>query len=258
MVSEMKALFRHAAVLLGWLVLGLALVPGILWLVYKYLPAAAPGLQDTGLFVFYLDFYSGQGAIRGWLLILVPYLLYLLVRSRPAARLFRGCTPLGLAAFKGDIARIKALLGKGADINGQDMAGRTALHLAVLNERVDVVRTLLEAGAEVDITDQRFGFRPLHLSARKGNAGVSELLVRYGADLDAQSLRGKTALHLAVINGHLAVVTILLKYLARVDICDSNNRTPLQYAESNGHTEIVGLIREHVSDKWAYLQLVNS
>ena len=93
---------------------------------------------------------------------------------------------------------------------------------------------LLDAGAEVDVTDLRFGYRPLHFSARKGNAGVNELLVRHGADLDAQSLRGKTALHLAVINGHSAVVTILLKYLARVDICDSYNKLPLQYAEANG------------------------
>jgi ankyrin repeat protein len=43
-----------------------------------------------------------------------------------------------------------------------------------------------------------------------------------------------------------------------VDICDSNNKTPLQYAEAHGHTEIVDLIQEHVSDTWAYLQLVNS
>lgn len=254
----MKALFRHTAVLLGWLVLGLALVPGILWLVHEYLPAAAPGLQDTGLFVFYLDFYSGQVGVSSWLWVLAPYLLYLLARSRPVARQPRDCTPLGLAAFKGDTARINALLGKGADINQQDRVGRTALHLAALHERVDVVRMLLDAGAEVDVTDQRFGYRPLHFSARKGNAGVSELLVRHGADLDAQSLRGKTALHLAVINQHPAVVTILLKYLARVDICDSNNKTPLQLAETSGHTEIVGLIREHVSDTWAYLQLVNS
>jgi hypothetical protein len=254
----MKTLLKHAAILLGWLALGLALVPGVLWLVHEYLPAVAPGLQDSGLFVFYLDFYSGQAGIGDWLWVLAPYLLYLLMRSRPDARQLRGCTPLGLAAFKGDIAKINALLGKGADINQLDRAGHTALHLAVLNERVEVVRALLEAGAEVDITNQRFGFRPLHLSARKGNAGVSELLIRYGSDLDAQSLRGKTALHLAATNGHLAVVKILLKYLARVDICDSNNKTPLQYAEAHGHTEIVDLIQEHVSDTWAYLQLVNS
>jgi len=254
----MKSLFRHVAALLGWLVLGLAVVPGILWLVYQYLPAVAPGPQDTGLFGFYLDFYSGHAAVSGWLLVLVPYLLYLLIRSRPETRQLRGCTPLGLAAFKGDLARIKALLGKGTDINVQDRVGRTALHLAALHERVDVVRILLEAGAEVDVTDLRYGFRPLHFAARKGNVGACELLIKYGSDIDAQSLQGETALHLAAINVHPAVVTILLKYLARADICDSNNKTPLQYAEANGHTEIADLIREHVADTWAYLKLVNS
>lgn len=255
----MKNLFRRIGPLLGWLALGLALVPGILWLVHKYLPAILPGLQESGLLAFYMDFYSGQAGIGVWLWVLAPSLLYLLVRSRPATREeLRGCTSLGLAAFKGDLDVIRALLDKGADINEQDRAGHTALHLAVINERVEAIRMLLEAGADVDITDHRFGFRPLHLSARKGNTGVSELLVRYGADLDAQSLRGKTALHLAATYGHLAVVTILLKYLARMDICDSHNKTPLQYAEANGHTEIVGLIREHMSDTWAYLQLVNS
>ncbi len=254
----MKVLLGIVADLLGWLVLGLALMPAILWLVHEYLLAGTPGLQKTGLFVFYLDFYSGLAGISGWLWVLAPYLLYLLVRPRPDTSEPQDCTPLGLAASRGDIESIKTLLGKAVDLNCQDRAGRTPLHLAALNERVDVVSALLEAGADVDATDEQFGCRPLHLSARQGHAGVSELLVRYGADLDARSLRGETALHLASINGQPAVVTILLKYLAQVDICDSNGTTPLQYAETNGNAEIADLIREHMSDTWAYLQLENS
>ncbi len=254
----MRALPRQVTELIVWLIPGLALMPGILWLVYEYLQVGVGGQQDAGLLVFYLDFYRGRTGVSSWLWVLVPYLLFLPFRPHSETRRPRGCTPLGLAAFKGDIARIRALLRKGANINRRDRSGRTPLHLAAFSEGVDVVRLLLEAGADVDITDRRFGFRPLHFSARQGDADVSELLVRYGADVDGRSLRGETALHLAVMNAHPAVVTMLLKYLARVDIHDSNNKTPLQYAEADGKSEIVDLIQNHVSDTWAYLQLVNS
>lgn len=252
----MKSLFKQAGDLAGWSVLGLILMPGILWLVQGNLQS---GVHTMALLDYYLHFYSGQVGVIHWPWVLVPYLLFLLVRRfRSESQLRRGCTTLGTATFKGDVMKIRALLDKGANINRRDRDGRTPLHLAAFSGRVDVVRLLLDAGAEVDITDRRFGFRPLHFSSQQGDVEVSELLVKYGADLNARSLQGETALHLAVNNAHAEVVTLLLKYLAQVDIRDSNNKTPLQYAEAAGQADIVELIRDHVSDTWAYLQLVNS
>ena len=254
----MKALLKNITDIPGWVVLGLLLMPGILWLVHEYLPGSEPGLQHTGLFVFYLDFYSGLAGVANWFWVLLPYVLYWLVRLRPGAGQARDSMSLGLAALKGDLASINGLLDKGADINQQDSAGRTPLYLTSCNDRVEIVKQLLEAGAKVDIADKRSGFRPLHCSAKQGNAGITELLIRYGANVDAQSLQGETPLHLAVVNGHPAVVVILLKYLAKVEICDTQGKTPMQYAELNRNTEIAELIREHMSDTWAYLQLANS
>jgi ankyrin repeat protein len=79
------------------------------------------------------------------------------------------------------------------------------------------------------------------------------LLVRYGADTDAQNTRLETPLHLAVAGGHREVVAILLEYRARLDIRDKNGLTPLQLAENCQNREMITLIEQHLSEAWPYL-----
>jgi len=257
----MKIQVRNIATMLGWLLVGLVCVPGIQWVIEVSVRSGFAGLNILDLPAAYLDFYSRLNHVLGWIWIPLPYVLfflYRLSRSKPGhVSEPSGCTPLGLAAFKGDLAGIRLLLRKGTDINQVDKVGRTPLHLAVLNRQVEMVRALLDAGADVDAMDSKLGFRPLHLAARQGDADTSEMLVRYGADIDAQSRPGETALHLAVINGFPAVVAVLLKYLARLEVRDGEGKTALQYAQENGNTEIAGLIQAHISETWAYLRLSN-
>ena len=66
----------------------------------------------------------------------------------------------------------------------------------------DLVRTLYEQGADPNIADDN-GNTPLHFitcdDTEDSSATVAEVLVGYGADVDARNNRGKTALHLACI-----------------------------------------------------------
>jgi ankyrin repeat protein len=63
-------------------------------------------------------------------------------------------TEIGWAAEKGAYGRLKELIDGGANINQQDpRTGKTALHIAIANERTEEITYLRRAGARLDILD---------------------------------------------------------------------------------------------------------
>jgi ankyrin repeat protein len=60
---------------------------------------------------------------------------------------------LGEAAFAGNVARIRFLLSVGVSPDAADRAGFRALHRCAVSGNVGAAETLLEAGAEVNLTD---------------------------------------------------------------------------------------------------------
>ena len=121
-----------------------------------------------------------------------------------------GFTPLGLASYFGkeDVARY--LLLKGADPN---VPSQNGYHVYPLNSTVaannsDITKILLEAGAEVNVT-QSSGLTPLHSAAYHGNIEILILLLEAGADIHAKTDAGKTPADVASANGHHDIARIL-------------------------------------------------
>lgn len=83
-------------------------------------------------------------------------------------------TPLECAASHDKREAVAALLEAGADVNHQDISGRTQLHAAVSGNHVEVVERLLAAGADPTIADKK-DETPLDL-ARARNPRIAELL----------------------------------------------------------------------------------
>ena len=188
-------------------------------------------------------------------------LCYLLHRVIP--RMFHSSAPrapatssLEQAISRARADTIKSLIEQGVDINARNIRGHAPIHLATAKGNREVVLILLETGAEVNVVGTNSGCTALHYAASLGHVDLCELLVRYGADTNAQTARLETPLHLAVAKGHREVVAILLKYSARLDIRDKNGLTPLQQAEKIKNSEIVTLIEQHLSEVWPYLLLV--
>jgi ankyrin repeat protein len=99
-----------------------------------------------------------------------------------------GWTALHLAA-SAEIAAM--LLNAGADINARNRhkaygPGNSPLSGATYQQRLDVVRLLIERGADVDQGDNA-GWTPLHLAAANGYLEIARLLLDAGADVSAQS-----------------------------------------------------------------------
>ncbi len=107
-----------------------------------------------------------------------------------------GVTPLHLASSIGYIDIIRMLLEKGADINAQDNYGQTPLYYASGQNNVEIVRMLLEGGADIEAKDKS-GETVLYQAVRSKNAEMIELLLNRGADIEAKDNSGETALDLA-------------------------------------------------------------
>lgn len=87
------------------------------------------------------------------------------------------------AASDGDVNEVRALLEFGSvDLDKGDYDGRTSLHLASGEGRLEVVKLLCEAGADVNVVD-RWNNRPLDdaSSAKTNSKAIMSLLVQYGA-----------------------------------------------------------------------------
>nr|XP_043638395.1 protein VAPYRIN-LIKE-like [Erigeron canadensis] len=93
------------------------------------------------------------------------------------------------AATINDVNGLKKCLAEGANVNGKDQNGWTALHRAAFKGRVESVQALLDNGARVDLVDDT-GCPALHRAIDSGHAQVALLLVAGGARANTKSLIG--------------------------------------------------------------------
>ena len=126
---------------------------------------------------------------------------------------WRGRTHLSGAAVFGRLDSVKILIKYGASPYKRDEQGRTALGLASLHNRIEIVRYLLtEAKVPVDQICHREG-TALHDAASQGHLDVAKLLVRHGADVNAKTVDNATPAMLAVlVGGNQEVVTFLISH----------------------------------------------
>lgn len=177
-----------------------------------------------------------------------------------------GRYPLHIAAGRGLVECAKQLLSlseeesAGAQLDGEAVAdcnrlllshwdpqGRTALHLAVAQDDLEMVELLLHetSGANVNGFDlQRRA--PLHLAVDLANNGliITSLLIERGADLRVMDERGDTPLHWAAFSGREQIVRQLLAFGADLTMVNSDWETPAQIAAAYGHIECTRLLMQ--------------
>ena len=123
-------------------------------------------------------------------------------------------TPLSFAASKGSLEIVKLLLQAGANPNQGGLV--CPLHRAVVGEYSDVVRMLIEAGADIDYPDD-FGMTALINAAVIDNLNIAQILVDAGANVNATENTGKTALVKAAECGHQLVFDYLFPLTSNIE-----------------------------------------
>ena len=101
-----------------------------------------------------------------------------------------GLTPLHDAAYHGHVDVATVLLRRGADIETEDSTGQRALAVAC-REHPAVVALLLDSKAEVNVGDNK-GYGPLHYAVGVASEEIVRLLLDAGADRHAPALNGDT------------------------------------------------------------------
>ena len=121
-----------------------------------------------------------------------------------------GFFPLALAAFFGHPACVTALLLRGADVHqrAENAMQVQPLHAAVAGRDAEIVRTLVDAGADLDARQQA-GVTPLMGAASGGSADLVRLLLDAGADTSLRDETGRTAADWATTRGHPEVAALL-------------------------------------------------
>lgn len=121
-----------------------------------------------------------------------------------------GFTPLGLACYFGHAEIARFLVLKGADVNVPSKNGFHVypIHSAVAANQTDIVRTLIDGGAQVNVKQQS-GVTPLHSAAQNGNLEILILLLENGADIGIRMEGGKLPADLAKEKGFDDIADIL-------------------------------------------------
>lgn len=124
----------------------------------------------------------------------------------------------------------------GAMFSGIESA--TALWIAVNRSNPDMVRLLLNYGADIERTGQG-GSTPLTLASITGSDGMVSLLLQRGADANARDVQGVTPVLRAVGEGHIETVEVLLTYGAKTAIDDGMVQSAIPWAAVNNQREML-------------------
>jgi uncharacterized protein len=140
-----------------------------------------------------------------------------------------------------------ALLGGGADPNVADNTGNTPLHLAAQAGSLELVKTLLAKGANLNARTKpaapggRGGFRlaagqqtPLLLAARSNHVDVMRALIEAGADIKLKSDDGATLLLAASASGRVAAAKYAFEFDKDVKAVDNAGRTAMHEVVGGG------------------------
>jgi len=188
-----------------------------------------------------------------------------------------GDTPLHIAAEREYFRNVELLISLGADVLAKNNNGYLPLHihLAVYKESKDTIELLLSKGVSINQNEVEFGFSPLHLAAGNGMLEMVKFLVEKGADISIQADKKIAPLHMAVGRyGKVEVIDYLLEKGANINVEDEDGKIPIFYAviEKNleaashlaergadiNHVDLLGMTTAHyaVQDKWDGIEML--
>lgn len=194
-------------------------------------------------------------------------------KTRTSKVTFPNAVTLLDAAARNDVQEVRELLNKGVSPDLFNEDGLTALHQCCIDDFVDIVQCLLDAGACVNACDSEL-WTPLHAAATCGHTGLVQILIQAGADLLAVNADGNMPYDLCEDEATLELLEMAMAEQGitqdRIDECrgakeksmladlnamvqngadlnaqDDNGTTLLHIASANGYTMVAEQLLEH-------------
>ncbi|CAJ1350202.1 unnamed protein product, partial [Effrenium voratum] len=192
-----------------------------------------------------------------------------LLLADAAAKCNLGNTALHLAARGGHASVVQKLMMHGAAVGAQNKEGWTPLIWAAMNGRGAVVDALLEKAQATSVDNQ--GMTALMWATRHGHVDIMKSILATGPDLNFQDLDGHTVMYHAkqhraarkmlqqfeelnrrlltsAKSGDVTEASLALEAGAFVDALDSEGASPLLLAASQRHLPMVKLLARHGAD----------
>uniref|UniRef100_A0A0A9WC50 Ankyrin repeat and KH domain-containing protein 1 n=1 Tax=Lygus hesperus TaxID=30085 RepID=A0A0A9WC50_LYGHE len=155
-----------------------------------------------------------------------------------------GNTPLMYACAGGHVEAVRVLLDNGANVEDHNENGHTPLMEAASAGHVPVAEILLARGAGINTHSNEFKESALTLACYKGHLDMVRFLLEAGADQEHKTDEMHTALMEASMDGHVEVARLLLDSGAQVNMPTDSFESPLTLAACGGHVDLALLLIE--------------
>jgi len=173
-----------------------------------------------------------------------------------------GWNKLHIVCMNGDIKQLNNLINEEhVDLNEKTVDGWSALHIAVSNNKYEVVKCLLDHGVDKNVENDNYS--PLYIASQNGFNDIVKLLVDSGADINKLT-NGWSAIQIACSNGHYQTVEYLLSQGANIHLKTTEEYKLLHIATEENNLCMVELLinKGHVninaknSGGWTALHIV--
>lgn len=181
------------------------------------------------------DYAAGRGQLEE--------LRYLLSRTNTQdTQHYQEYAMLVQAAFAGDPALVPANAGALASINRINPEGQAPLHIAAGNGSVELIKKLIERGADVNLANANRQ-TPLHWAAWNNQSEATSTLLYYGANVAQTDLAGNTPLIFAAQNGSTQAALLLLKQGANRYVSNKAGKNASIMAEDSGYRDLAQVLK---------------
>jgi ankyrin repeat protein len=158
-----------------------------------------------------------------------------------------GRSPLHIAAFLGNHSALRQLVAAGADPNALEQDYYDVATIAAVADDLGTLQLVLQLGCRADNVTSRYEGTALIAAAHLGHVEVVETLIEAGAPLDHVNNLEWTALIESIVLGdggarHTATLKALVDAGADVNLADGRGTSPLQLARGHGYAAMVEIL----------------
>jgi serine/threonine-protein phosphatase 6 regulatory ankyrin repeat subunit B len=158
--------------------------------------------------------------------------------KRPETKGKFSVTPLGWAVMMRNVEAADMLMNNNASVLSLDTLGITLMERAVFNDDLEIIKSLVVHGADINQKDQYF-WSPIIYAAGNGRTEILKYLVDNGADINVKTSSGRNALHFCAVYGQQKSIDILLEAGVNINVRDNDSSTPLDLVVSPGPMDTV-------------------